>query len=185
MRNDVVNYTCLGFITLQWLNVHFKNEISINFLFTQWKQLNIYIGFWTLEMKCTQYGICGEVAFKNARALVFLEVRQGGQKISGGSKKSRFLCGATAPARIYLPQKARRGKDIVLHIAPHYWPYLNVWFNPSPRAKSHVCLVGPCPSHASFIARSSCMHLRGYSSPLGTNVTIPGQLSELAPLACD
>jgi hypothetical protein len=22
-------------------------------------EVNIYIGFWTLKMKCTQYGICG------------------------------------------------------------------------------------------------------------------------------
>ena len=29
-------------------------------------ELNIYIGFWTLEMKCTPYGIYGEVAYKNA-----------------------------------------------------------------------------------------------------------------------
>jgi hypothetical protein len=35
----------------------------------------------------------------------------------------------------------------------------------------------PCPSHASFIARSSCPHLRGNSS-LGTNVTILGQAYE-------
>ena len=31
-------------------------------------EVNIYIGFWTLKVKCTQHGICGEVAFKNARA---------------------------------------------------------------------------------------------------------------------
>jgi hypothetical protein len=34
----------------------------------------VYIGFWTLEMKYMEYGICGEVAFKNARTTVFLEV---------------------------------------------------------------------------------------------------------------
>ena len=80
-------------------------------------EVNIYyIGFWTLEMKCTQYGICEEVAFKNARAMVFLKVRRDKQKFLGGSKKPRFLCGIAALARIYLPQKTRRGKDIVLHI---------------------------------------------------------------------
>jgi hypothetical protein len=49
--------------------------------------------------------------FKNARAMVFPEVGQGEQKFSGGSKKSWFLCWAAtpAPARIYLPRKARRG----------------------------------------------------------------------------
>ena len=34
-------------------------------------EVSIYIGFWTLEMKGTQYGIHEEVAFKNARAMVF------------------------------------------------------------------------------------------------------------------
>jgi hypothetical protein len=47
----------------------------------------MYIEFWTLEMKCTQYGICEEVAFKNARATIFLEVGQ------GKSRKSQFLRG--------------------------------------------------------------------------------------------
>ena len=63
-------------------------------------EVNIYIGIWTLEMKCTQYGICGEVAFKNARAIFFLKVGRGGLKFSSGSRKSRFLCGTVAPARI-------------------------------------------------------------------------------------
>ena len=45
---------------------------------------HIYIGFWTLKVKCTQYGICGELAFKNARAIVF-RVGWGGQKFSVGS----------------------------------------------------------------------------------------------------
>ena len=44
-----------------------------------------------------------------------------------------------------------------------------------PRARSHLHLAGPHPSHALFIARSSCMHLRWGSSLLGINVRIPGQ----------
>jgi hypothetical protein len=59
-------------------------------------EVNIYIEFWTLEMKCTQYGICGEVAFKNVRTMIFLEDGWGVQKFSGGSKKSWFLCGAAS-----------------------------------------------------------------------------------------
>ena len=54
-----------------------------------------------------------------------------------------------------------------------------------PRARSHLHLARPHPSHASFIARSSCPHLHGNSSSLGTNVTIPGHLSQEAPLACE
>ena len=34
-------------------------------------EVNIYIGFETLKMKCNQYGICEQVAFKNASTLVF------------------------------------------------------------------------------------------------------------------
>ena len=59
-------------------------------------------------MKCTQYEICGEVVYKNTRAMI-LEIRQGGQKVLGGSKKSRFLFGAVAPACIYLPLKGSQG----------------------------------------------------------------------------
>ena len=42
---------------------------SIAYLFNG--SQHIYWIFWTLKVKCTQYGICGEVAFKNARAMVF------------------------------------------------------------------------------------------------------------------
>jgi hypothetical protein len=41
------------------------------------------------------------------------------------------------------------------------------------------------PSHASFTTWSFCPHMRGNSSSLGTNVTIPGHLSHLAPLTCE
>jgi hypothetical protein len=30
-------------------------------------EVNIYIRFWTLKMKYTQYGLYGKAAFKNAR----------------------------------------------------------------------------------------------------------------------
>src|ERR1700738_1030297 len=36
-------------------------------------KVNIYIGFETLKMKCTQYGICEQVAFKYASIIVFLK----------------------------------------------------------------------------------------------------------------
>jgi len=32
---------------------------------------HIYIGFETLKVKCTQYGICSQATFKNARAIFF------------------------------------------------------------------------------------------------------------------
>jgi hypothetical protein len=45
----------------------------------------------------------------------FLKVRQGSQRFSGGSRKSRYLCGVVALDRLFLPQKACRGENIVLH----------------------------------------------------------------------
>ena len=41
-----------------------------------------YIGFWTLKMKCTQYGVYGQVAFKNANAILFFEIGRSGQQFS-------------------------------------------------------------------------------------------------------
>ena len=49
--------------------------------------VNLYIGFWTLKMKCTQDGLYGQVAFKNARAILFFEVGQSGQGAWTSSKK--------------------------------------------------------------------------------------------------
>ena len=34
--------------------------------------------FWTLKMKRTQYGLYGQAAFKNARAILYFEVRRSG-----------------------------------------------------------------------------------------------------------
>ena len=43
-------------------------------------EVNLYIEFWTLKMKCTRYGLYGQVAFKNARAIFFLsKLGQSGQ----------------------------------------------------------------------------------------------------------
>ena len=46
---------------------------------------------------------------------------------------------------------------------------------PPPWVRSHLHLVGSRPSHASFVARSSCPNMHGNSSSLGTNVRISGQ----------
>ena len=51
-----------------------------------------------------------------------------------------------------------------------------------PWARSHLHSVEPRPSHVSFTAQSSCPHLRGNSSSLGTNVTIPSHLSQIFKL---
>ena len=41
-------------------------------------EVDIFIGFWTLKMKYIQYVLNGQAAFKNARAILFLEVRRNG-----------------------------------------------------------------------------------------------------------
>ena len=66
-------------------------------------EVNIYIDFWTLEMKCTQYKICEEVSFKNA--MVFLEVGRGKQKFSSRSKKSQFFLWGSCPCLDLPPMK--------------------------------------------------------------------------------
>jgi hypothetical protein len=64
---------------------------------------HIYIEFETLKVKCTQYGICSQAAFKNARA-IFLVFRRDGHLFSGGFEKIRagakISRGGLAPARI-------------------------------------------------------------------------------------
>jgi hypothetical protein len=47
-------------------------------------EVHIYIGFEALKVKPTQYGICSQVAFKNARAMFFFEVGRGGHQFSVG-----------------------------------------------------------------------------------------------------
>src|ERR1700738_2481662 len=59
-------------------------------------KVNIYIGFETLKMKRTQYGICGQVAFKNASTLVFSKL--GGRATVFGRVQKK--CGGAAPDKI-------------------------------------------------------------------------------------
>ena len=47
------------------------------------------MGFETLKVKCTQYGICSQAAFKNARAMLFLKLGGTDSTFRSGSKKSR------------------------------------------------------------------------------------------------
>jgi hypothetical protein len=51
--------------------------------------VHVYIRFETLKVKCTQYGICSQAAFKNARAKFFLKLGEAGSNFRSGSKKSR------------------------------------------------------------------------------------------------
>ena len=51
--------------------------------------VHIYIGFWTLKVKCTQYEICSQAAFKNARAIFFSKFGGAGNNFPSGSKFSQ------------------------------------------------------------------------------------------------
>ena len=68
-------------------------------------EVNIYIEFETLKMKCTQYGICGEVALKNASIIVF---SKSGRRpaVFGRVQKNG---GAAAPDKIFPPPKSSWG----------------------------------------------------------------------------
>src|ERR1700738_720627 len=69
------------------------------------REVNIYIGFETLKMKCTQYGICGQVGFKNASTLVFS--KSGGRAaVFGRAQKNVGDCSLTEYSP---PRKARGG----------------------------------------------------------------------------
>jgi hypothetical protein len=65
---------------------------------------HIYIGFETLKVKCTQYGICSQAAFKNTRAIFIFIFGQDGHLFSGGPEKIRagaeISRGGLPPARI-------------------------------------------------------------------------------------
>ena len=66
--------------------------------------------------------------------------------------------------------------------------YFHLWklYNVLDLGLNQICVrLGHAPSHASFVAWSTRLHMRGNSSPLRTNVTIPGHLSCLAPFACE
>ena len=75
-------------------------------------EVNIHIGFWTLEMKCTQYGICGEVAFKNARAMVFWKSGGAGTSFQSGLENSGFFVGQL-PLPIYASPERLIGSRIL------------------------------------------------------------------------
>jgi hypothetical protein len=52
-------------------------------------EVHIHIRFETLKMKYTQYGICSQAAFKNARAMFFPFPGGAGSCFRAGLKNSR------------------------------------------------------------------------------------------------
>ena len=90
-------------------------------------EVNIYIGFWTLKAKCTQYGICSQVAFKNARAMFCFQSWAGRTIIFSWVQK---IPGRATPARIRHPPKFVGGclmyaVDLGIHFNDYSWsPFL-------------------------------------------------------------
>ena len=75
-------------------------------------EVSIYFEFWTLKMECTQYGLYGQAALKNASAILIFKVGRSGQQFSVGIWKFWIdfvgLPGGArsrAPAPIHLPWK--------------------------------------------------------------------------------
>jgi hypothetical protein len=66
------------FIYMLYWRFHFQSEIP-NHVLIYSMEVNKYIGFWTLKMKCTQYGFYEQATFKNARAVFLIpKVKQRG-----------------------------------------------------------------------------------------------------------
>ena len=65
-------------------------------------KVNLEIGFSILKMKCTQYGLYGQAAFKNARANLFLKVGRSrkGARASSGQWRRRAWGGAQPWANV-------------------------------------------------------------------------------------
>ena len=71
---------------LYW-QFQFQNKFLINCL----AEVYIYIGFWTLKVKCTQYGIFGQTALKTAKGNVFFEVEWDMPQFSVGFENLKGL----------------------------------------------------------------------------------------------
>ena len=79
--------------------------------------VNMYIGFWTLEVKCTQYELYEQATFKNARVILFFRSRAERAVVFSGIWNSRFVLWGLhggveswGPALIHLPPKVHRGR---------------------------------------------------------------------------
>ena len=73
-------------------------------------EMHIYIGFWTLKVKCTRYAR----DLQECKDIVFLKVGQDGQQFSIGFKKFSTFFKGLAVAPIYIPLKSHWGRFNVL-----------------------------------------------------------------------
>ena len=57
-----------------------RKSHSIAYLFNRSEHIYIYIGFWTLKMKCSQHGLYEQATFENAKAIFIFEIGRSGQR---------------------------------------------------------------------------------------------------------
>ena len=72
-------------------------------------KVKIYIGFWTLKVKCTQYKIMWINGLQKYKGNGFFEVGQGGRKFVFKSKISQFHYEG-CPCPCLPPKKTCRGR---------------------------------------------------------------------------
>ena len=63
------------------------------------------IGFWTLKVKCTQYGICWISGLQECKGIGFLEVGWAGNNFRSGPKDLDFLDGRLLVLESTSPEK--------------------------------------------------------------------------------
>jgi hypothetical protein len=107
-------------ITCFYWRFHFGNEIPTNCLFIDWK-CTYPLDYGSLKVKCTQYGFCGQAAFKSSRAmllnLVFKSLSKERQNVYGG-----------LPGPYPSPLEARRRRFRVLNLgANNFHVWCPVW----------------------------------------------------------
>ena len=74
-------------------------------MLTYYLEVHIYIGLQTLKVKCTQYGICSQAAFKNVRAMFFLKLGRSGNNFQSGQN----FHGKVAPPGLDTPPRWKGG----------------------------------------------------------------------------
>ena len=87
-------------------------------------KVNIYIGFWTLKVKCTQYGTCRQAAFKKLQGQYFFRswARRGGV-----FSRVLQISWESCPCPDLTPLKVRRGLFNVYRVSVRGMLTLSLW----------------------------------------------------------
>ena len=85
------------------IHLHTFNFTKSNELLTYQGEVNMHIKFWAFKVKCTQYGICGQTTFKNARANILLELGKACNNYMLHSNINKILAGPPRGAKTPSP----------------------------------------------------------------------------------